>query len=164
MTTAAKSFSIFSKNTAPSSASSSSSNDGSDKSVYLSAGRFPYKRLMGDWTIIGSSLTLWKNRSDVTCQYTPHVLPTKDEEAGTLEFSDEIWYEQLDATTGLHQPGKGAPRHLQSMIRGRNRLDTSGANQWVSSEISSFQRYDKFPNAFSLLPPAHPSSGEATGC
>lgn len=127
----AQGFSIFSKNTPPAELSTSSAaNETSDKSAYLAAGKFPYDTLMGDWTIIGSSLALWKNRSDVLCRYTPHTLPRADEEAGQLDFSDEIWYEQLDEA-GTHLPGKGARREVQSMIRGRNRLDTAGANQSV---------------------------------
>ncbi|UZJ53946.1 hypothetical protein CBS101457_003266 [Exobasidium rhododendri] len=101
---------------------------------------FPYETLMGDWMIVGSSLKLWKNRSDVLCKYTPHSVPTaadqlklKDDVQATaattqsVSFSDEIWWEQLDKN-GTHQKGKGAPRDKQSIVRGRNRIDPSGVN------------------------------------
>ncbi|PWN42467.1 hypothetical protein IE81DRAFT_323439 [Ceraceosorus guamensis] len=32
---------------------------------------FPYKRLMGQWAIVGSSLPLWKGKANVICRYTP---------------------------------------------------------------------------------------------
>jgi hypothetical protein len=101
---------------------------------------FPYEVLMGDWMIVGSSLKLWQNRSDVLCRYSPHDFPTPEQQAKLREdetetaeitqsvsFSDEIWWEQLDKN-GVHQKGKGAPREKQSIIRGRNRIDPKGVN------------------------------------
>lgn len=101
---------------------------------------FPYNVLMGDWMIVGSSLKLWKNRSDVLCRYTPHEYPDAEKQvqlkqggktdlvdAGEVRFSDEIWWEQLDKN-GAHQKGKGAPREKQSIVRGRNRIDPKGVN------------------------------------
>jgi len=105
---------------------------------------FPYEVLMGDWMIVGSSLKLWKNRSDVLCKYTPHEIPTIEKQAQlksssaednkssggnthNVSFSDEIWWEQLDKT-GNHQKGKGAPREKQSIVRGKNRIDPKGVN------------------------------------
>jgi hypothetical protein len=101
----------------------------------LKSHSFPYETLMGDWIIVGSSLTLWKNRSDVLCRYTPHEIPAKtiqDELKQTkaeanVSFSDEIWWEQLDKE-GVHQKGKGAPRDKQSIVRGRNKIDPQGVN------------------------------------
>ena len=97
---------------------------------------FPYHVLMGDWMIVGSSLKLWKNRSDVLCRYTPHSVPTPEKQAelrqsakttDPVSFSDEIWWEQLDKKGG-HQKGKGAPREKQSIVRGKNKIDPKGVN------------------------------------
>lgn len=97
---------------------------------------FPYDKLMGDWTIQGSSLKLWLNRSDVLCRYTPHDVPNYEKQIelkeskindATVSFSDEIWWEQLD-NKGVHQKGKGAPRDKQSIVRGRNKIDPKGVN------------------------------------
>lgn len=103
---------------------------------------------MGDWIIVGSSLPLWKNRSDVLCRYTPHDVPSRQtqdqfhkadetqngDKAATsqavsknVSFSDEIWWEQLDKVGG-HQPGKGASRSKRSIVRGRNKVDPKGKN------------------------------------
>lgn len=114
----------------------------------LSVSTFPYAVLMGDWVIVGSSLPLWKNRSDVLCRYTPHSIPARAEQAtmsasssesvdasskankarSELSFSDEIWWEQLDKN-GKHQAGKGAAREKRSIVRGRNRIDPKGKNE-----------------------------------
>lgn len=119
----------------------------------LSVENFPYETLMGDWMIVGSSLPLWKARSDVLCRYTPHDLPSSITQArfsstsggeGDLEqkakagaqnavtknvsFSDEIWWEQLDKKTEKHLPGKGASRSKRSIVRGRNKIDPKGVN------------------------------------
>lgn len=119
----------------------------------LSVENFPYETLMGDWMIVGSSLPLWKARSDVLCRYTPHDIPSSITQArfrsasggeGEVEqkakagaqsavaknvsFSDEIWWEQLDKKTEKHLPGKGAPREKRSIVRGRNKIDPKGVN------------------------------------
>lgn len=110
---------------------------------------FPYATLMGDWHIVGSSLPLWKGRSDVLCRYTPHDIPSAEMQARfhaaddtangaksgasraaakNVNFSDEIWWEQLDKR-GKHQPGKGAQRSKRSIVRGRNKIDPKGVNR-----------------------------------
>lgn len=119
----------------------------------LSVEHFPYETLMGDWMIVGSSLPLWKGRSDVLCRYTPHDVPSsitqarfrsasggegdveKKAKAGAqravannISFSDEIWWEQLDKKTNKHQPGKGASRSKRSIVRGKNKIDPKGIN------------------------------------
>lgn len=119
----------------------------------LSVEHFPYETLMGDWMIVGSSLPLWKARSDVLCRYTPHDIPSSVTQArfrsasggeGEIEqkakegaqravatnvsFSDEIWWEQLDKKTEKHLPGKGADRSKRSIVRGRNKIDPKGVN------------------------------------
>jgi hypothetical protein len=124
MTTTTTGFSIHGKNKTP-------------VPQELQAHSFPYDVLMGDWNIVGSSLKLWKNRSDVLCRYTPHEIPTAEEQSQAKEkesdlsagvsFSDEIWWEQLDKN-GIYQKGKGAPRDTQSIVRGRNRVDPKGVN------------------------------------
>jgi len=124
MTTSVTSYSVHGKNKDP-------------VPQELQVKSFPYDVLMGDWNIVGSSLKLWKNRSDVLCRYTPHEVPTKEEQAEArnkdtdiaieISFSDEIWWEQLDKD-GVHLKGKGAPRDVQSIIRGRNRIDPKGVN------------------------------------
>ncbi|PWN36593.1 uncharacterized protein FA14DRAFT_4476 [Meira miltonrushii] len=119
----------------------------------LSVENFPYETLMGDWMIVGSSLPLWKARSDVLCRYTPHDIPSSNTQArfrsasggegqveqkakqaaqrsvaANVSFSDEIWWEQLDKKTEKHLPGKGAPREKRSIVRGRNKIDPKGVN------------------------------------
>lgn len=110
---------------------------GKNKNIeQLRVNKFPYTSLMGDWYIVASSLPLWKNRSDVLCRYTPHHIPSKeqqgdwnssDHDVSTIKFSDEIWWEQLDKA-GKHRPGKGASRKKRSSIRGCNRIDPKGFN------------------------------------
>lgn len=136
----------------------------------LQVNAFPYHILMGDWNIVGSSLKLWKNRSDVLCRYTPHEIPSIEEQSQAKEkdtdvetvisFSDEIWWEQLDKD-GVHMKGKGAPRDTQSFIRGRNQIDPKGVNGWVqiiqADDIICFRvtNYDLITTALRI-------SGEAT--
>ncbi|KAK0526731.1 hypothetical protein OC834_004094 [Tilletia horrida] len=101
----------------------------------LSSTHFPYEAFMGDWAVVGSSLPLWKKRSNVVITYhkTERGLPALGEEQvpgkSTLQFEDEInWYEDGKEAAGKAKVTKLRQEGKKNWLRGLNKLDAKATN------------------------------------
>ncbi|KAL9939327.1 hypothetical protein V8E36_002140 [Tilletia maclaganii] len=101
----------------------------------LSSTSFPYEAFMGDWAVVGSSLSLWKKRSNVVITYheTAAGLPPLGEEQvpgkSKLQFEDEInWFEDGKEKAGREKVDKLRKEGKKNWLRGLNKLDAKATN------------------------------------
>ncbi|KAE8225062.1 hypothetical protein CF319_g2138 [Tilletia indica] len=101
----------------------------------LSSTAFPYEAFMGDWAVVGTSLSLWKKRSNVVISYhkTEKELPALGEEQipgkSTLQFEDEInWFEDGKEEAGQAKFKKLRQEGKKNWLRGLNKLDAKATN------------------------------------
>lgn len=62
-----------------------------------SSTNFPYHSLQGDWSIVASSLPLWKGRKDVVINYQVSTANSNSKGKGKqLTIKDEMWWKELE--------------------------------------------------------------------